>query len=77
MRFVKVLTLLVCLLFSSVEGTFFDDSCPKYATFFEASNTTTDCNGAMPISTFGLTGDKFCANICPDVSYYEFKKSKN
>ena len=47
---------------------FFDDSCPKHATFFEASNTTTDCNGAMPISTFGIKGDKFCSNICPDVS---------
>lgn len=45
---------------------FFDDSCPKHATFFEASNTTTDCNGAMPISTFGIKGDKFCSNICPD-----------
>ena len=47
---------------------FFDGSCPKHATFFEASNTTTDCNGAMPISTFGIKGDKFCSNICPDVS---------
>ena len=47
---------------------FFDDGCPKYATFFEASNTTTDCNEAMPISTFGIKGDKFCKNICPDVS---------
>merc|ERR1712045_737298 len=43
---------------------FFDGSCHKHATFFEASNTTTDCNGAMPISTFGLKGDKFCENIC-------------
>ena len=49
-------------------GFFADNSCPQYATFFEAINTTTDCNGALPISDLGLTGDKFCANICPEVS---------
>ena len=49
-------------------GFFADNSCPQYATYFEAINTTTDCNGALPISDLGLTGDKFCANICPEVS---------
>ena len=48
---------------------FFDNDCPKYATFFEASNDTVDCKGAMPISSFGLKGDRFCENICSGVSY--------
>ena len=49
-------------------GFFADNSCPQYATYFEALNTTTDCNGALPISDLGLTGDKFCEKICPQVS---------
>ena len=48
---------------------FFDNDCPKYATFFEASNDTVDCKGAMPISSFGLKGDRFCENICSGVSH--------
>ena len=55
----------------SVDGLFFGNAdCPEVATFFEASNSTTDCNGAMPISTFGLKGDKFCENICSGVSLW-------
>ncbi len=60
-----VFLLLIC---PRMTSTFFDDACPKYATFFEASNTTTDCNLARPISMVGLRGDKFCSNICSDVS---------
>ena len=67
-RKVIFLLVFVCSLTTIVQPFFVDDNCPNYATFFEASNTTTDCNGAMPISTFGIKGDKFCSNICPDVS---------
>ena len=63
----KVITWLMTLLCSEFcSGFFGDNSCPQYATYFEALNTTTDCNGALPISNLGLTGDKFCSNICPD-----------
>ena len=57
-------------------GFFADNSCPQYATYFEALNTTTDCNGALPISDLGLTGDKFCEKICPQVSTQCLKLQK-
>ena len=65
----KVITYLVIILCFDVSYGFFDNSCPQYATYFEALNTTTDCAGAIPISDLGLTGDKFCANICPQVRH--------
>ena len=71
MRSKDLFVILVLLSATSLTlGVFFGDDCPNFATFFEASNTTTDCNGAVPISSFGLHGDKFCSNICPDVSFY-------
>ena len=40
-------------------------NCPKWATYFEATNTTVDCNRA--VRTSALQGDKFCEKICNQV----------
>ena len=67
---IGLLSICVWTKFSVVDGVFFNNDCPEFATFFEADNSTTDCNGAMPISTFGLKGDRFCDNVCAGVSHF-------
>ena len=67
---IGLLSICVWTKLSVVDGVFFNNDCPEFATFFEADNSTTDCNGAMPISTFGLKGDRFCDNVCAGVSYF-------
>ena len=51
-------------------------NCPKWATYFEAINTTIDCNRAVPMSA--LQGDRFCEKICETVNLpfvYKFQVS--
>ena len=48
--------------------------CPKWATYFEVDNTTTDCRAPKLNSNtpFRVRGDIFCGRICEEVNLTTF-----